>query len=109
MMASITCVTCACPSVTLLGGCSESLLLGMTHETAGRWFERTSEKNRLASMPGHSVVGGIPSQSAGQLASEVQLDGSLGLMQVADHPDTMYRCDGRLQLSTDSNMWSWRT
>ena len=49
MIASMTCVTCARPSVTLLGGCSESALLGMTHETAGRWFDFTSVKNWLES------------------------------------------------------------
>ena len=49
MITSITLVTHACPSVVLLGGCSESALLGMTHETAGRRFFFTSVKSPLAS------------------------------------------------------------
>jgi len=33
----------------------------------------------------------------------------LAFWQVADHPETMYRCAGRLQDATGSNMRSCRT
>jgi hypothetical protein len=41
--------------------------------------------------------------------SVAQLIGSSGTEQVADHPDTIARWDGRLHERTDSNMWSCST
>jgi len=38
-----------------------------------------------------------------------QLIASPGIRQRADHSETMYRCDGRLQEASDWNMWSWST